>query len=182
MPTTPVNGYPYPSLTDAPNGAAQIKALADALEAKQIATDAFLNTLPRGRIFSQLIQTAGPSGLAATETVIDYGAPTLVSGRRYRLFWATDSPFPTGTSWMLRAKYQSGATLTTAGTKFGSRLMQPAPDGGHQWPWNWAEFVAPSSGQFAIGVTLQRSSGASTTSIFGDTDVPRPLYIDDVGL
>lgn len=34
MPTTPIYGLPYPSLSDPPNGAAQIQALAEAVESE----------------------------------------------------------------------------------------------------------------------------------------------------
>jgi hypothetical protein len=36
---TPVYGFPYPALTDAPNGPAQIQALAEAVEADLVTTD-----------------------------------------------------------------------------------------------------------------------------------------------
>lgn len=40
MPTTPIFAFPYPALTDAPNGAAQIQALAEAVETELNATNA----------------------------------------------------------------------------------------------------------------------------------------------
>jgi hypothetical protein len=40
VPTTPIYGLPYPSLSDPPNGAAQIQALAEAVEAELSRIDA----------------------------------------------------------------------------------------------------------------------------------------------
>lgn len=40
MPTTPIFSFPYPALTDPPNGAAQIQALAEAVETELNATNA----------------------------------------------------------------------------------------------------------------------------------------------
>jgi hypothetical protein len=40
MPTTPIFAFPYPALTDAPNGAAQIQALAEAVETELNNTNA----------------------------------------------------------------------------------------------------------------------------------------------
>lgn len=45
MGVTPIYGFPYPALTDAPNGAAQIQALAEAVEADLAATDAAVAAL-----------------------------------------------------------------------------------------------------------------------------------------
>lgn len=40
MGLTPVYGFPYPALTDSPNGPAQLQALAEAVEADLVTTDA----------------------------------------------------------------------------------------------------------------------------------------------
>lgn len=45
MGVTPVYGFPYPALTDAPDGPAQIRALAEAVEADLIVTDAAIAAL-----------------------------------------------------------------------------------------------------------------------------------------
>lgn len=45
MGLTPVYGFPYPALTDSPNGPAQIQALAEAVEADLVVTDANVATL-----------------------------------------------------------------------------------------------------------------------------------------
>jgi hypothetical protein len=44
MPTTPVYAFPYPSLSDSPNGPAQFQALAEAVENKIVAVDSVNST------------------------------------------------------------------------------------------------------------------------------------------
>lgn len=45
MGVTPIYGFPYPALSDPPNGAAQIQALAEAVEADLAVTDANISTI-----------------------------------------------------------------------------------------------------------------------------------------
>ncbi|MFI5561499.1 hypothetical protein ACIA2T_19650 [Amycolatopsis japonica] len=45
MPSTPTYAFPYPALTDPPNGAAQIQALATQVESKLSITDANVSTV-----------------------------------------------------------------------------------------------------------------------------------------
>lgn len=45
MGVTPIYGFPYPALTDPPNGAAQIQALAEAVEADLAVTDSNIATI-----------------------------------------------------------------------------------------------------------------------------------------
>jgi len=45
VPTTPIFAFPYPALTDPPNGAAQIQALAEAVETELNATNADITAL-----------------------------------------------------------------------------------------------------------------------------------------
>lgn len=44
MPSTPTYGFPYPALSDPPNGASQIQALATALESKFVTVDGTVAT------------------------------------------------------------------------------------------------------------------------------------------
>lgn len=76
MGVTPIYGFPYPALTDSPNGPAQFQALAEAVEddlntvagtVSSLSTT--VGTRPRGVI--GLVQGTGNVAIAAAETLID---------------------------------------------------------------------------------------------------------------
>lgn len=69
MPTTPIFAFPYPSLTDAPNGAAQIQALAQAVETSLNSTNSNVTTL----------QTLFATGVAVTNTQNTLGTTTSLT-------------------------------------------------------------------------------------------------------
>jgi hypothetical protein len=59
MPTTPIFAFPYPALTDPPNGAAQIQALAEAVEAELNGTNSDVTSLTsRVTVLENLYGTA----------------------------------------------------------------------------------------------------------------------------
>lgn len=85
MPVTPNKGYPYPSLTDSPNGPVQIAALANAIDTADVAQDTVIatnaKTYPRlftGRLASNqgVAGTADLTGCTVTFTTAQ--ANTLV--------------------------------------------------------------------------------------------------------
>lgn len=73
MGVTPVYGFPYPALTDAPNGPAQIQSLAEAVEADLITTDANIASLTAlGPTYTKLLggqrRTADTANINTVET------------------------------------------------------------------------------------------------------------------
>jgi hypothetical protein len=87
---TPVYGFPYPALTDSPNGPAQIQALAEAVEADLIVTDSNISTLTAtGLTYTKVIggkvRTTNASATSgATELeVINTGSLSLAASSRF---------------------------------------------------------------------------------------------------
>lgn len=77
MPSTPVYSFPYPALTDAPNGATQIQALADAVEDQLQVTDASVTAL--NALFATGVTLSNSQATAATTTSLTY-TETLTGG------------------------------------------------------------------------------------------------------
>lgn len=73
MGLTPVYGFPYPALTDSPNGPAQIQALAEAVEADLQTTDANVTALTAaGLTYARFVggtQRSSDTGTITGETV-----------------------------------------------------------------------------------------------------------------
>lgn len=74
MGVTPTYGFPYPALTDPPNGPAQIQALAEAVEADLMVTDSNIATInATGLTYMRLLggtrRTANSGAINTTETV-----------------------------------------------------------------------------------------------------------------
>lgn len=73
MGVTPIYGFPYPALTDSPNGPAQIQALAEAVEADLAVTDANIAAVTAlGPTYTKLLggqrRTADTANINTVET------------------------------------------------------------------------------------------------------------------
>lgn len=73
MPSTPIYGLPYPSLTDPPNGPAQFQALAEAIETELARIDAVLVGTP----ITQVAAVAATVSTTSTSYVALSGNPGL---------------------------------------------------------------------------------------------------------
>lgn len=92
MGVTPIYGFPYPALTDAPNGPAQFQALAEAVEADLAVTDANIATInATGLTYTRLIggkvRTTNASATSGTTElqVLDTGSLSLPASSRLRV-------------------------------------------------------------------------------------------------
>lgn len=92
MGVTPIYGFPYPALTDAPNGPAQIQALAEAVEADLAVTDANIATinttgLTYTRVIGGKVRTTNASATSGTTElqVLDTGSLSLPASSRLRI-------------------------------------------------------------------------------------------------
>jgi hypothetical protein len=138
-----------------------------------------LNKLVLGRVNSVTTSATGISGVAATEIMGDtISAAALIAGDTYRVTWnGIITGTVTGNYFELRLRYAAGASVSTSGTSFRVIPQTIVTQG------NWepektliGEFVAPSSGQFTVGVSLKRTAGAGTASIVAE----RSMSIDRV--
>ncbi|WP_410669129.1 hypothetical protein [Amycolatopsis sp. cmx-4-68] len=141
-----------------------------------------LNDLIKGRINSAFVATNGPSGVTTTETVLDYLTGSLTAGRRYAFKW--DGDFVGGTAdstWGWKVRYLAGAALVVAGsTKVRGRTYLGLSFGNHEPFEIEGEFTAPTTAQYAVGVTLVRLLGTGTGSVIGGTDNERFLSLRDI--
>jgi hypothetical protein len=87
---TPIYGFPYPALSDPPNGPAQIQALAEAVEADLAVTDANIATLnitglTYSRVLGGKVRTTNASATSgSTELqVLDTGSVSLPASSRF---------------------------------------------------------------------------------------------------
>jgi hypothetical protein len=137
-----------------------------------------LNNLA-GQVASITTTATGISGVAGTEVMGDtLTAAGFVSGATYRVTWnGVITGTVNGNYFELRLRYAAGGSVTIGGTSFRVFPQTIVTQG------NWepeksviGEFVAPSSGQFTVGVSLKRTAGAGTGSITAE----RFLAIDRV--
>lgn len=148
-----------------------------------------------GRVAGANFNTAGPTGIAATEIIFDAVSATLVAGRRYRVMWngVLTAAAPVSSYYNMRMRYVAGAgPLTASGTVFFQRniMSQPstftAPSTLNTGGWDnhhfMAEFIAPSSGVFQIGMGMARVSASGSYSVVGASDNIRVITVDDVGV
>ncbi len=178
MPSTAApTSLPYPALTDAPNGPAQLQALADRI-------DSFY---PRGQLAGGFKQITTTPAAVEAETVVP-GLPctvTLFTARRYRVTFHTVGVFPNAADLraFFRFRYEAGTTVSTAGTQFNaSRLALPNIANRA----TSADVMVPLtgvSGQVTIGVTLTREFGAAgnTVQVLAGTADPAFLMVEDIG-
>lgn len=108
MPTTPIYGLPYPSLSDPPNGAAQIQALAEAIEVELQRLD----SVPAAVTASD----AGSVSTASTSFVTLAGDPGVAftappSGRVIVHFASTFDNTLADTFGMMAFQIRTGSTV-----------------------------------------------------------------------
>lgn len=177
MGATPTYAFPYPASGDTPNGAAQIQALAVALEAKIVAMDAILNAQITARYFGTV--TPGTDQVIGTsETIMDEKITfTAVSGHKYLILHSADNAIASGspTAATYNYRYAAGATLTTGGTLI-RQYIGPPPSGAHTTDSRHTIFIAPSSGQYTVGCGYV-TNGAATVRFYANS---KQLTIVDI--
>ena len=180
MPVTPIYSLPFPSLSDSPNGPAQIQSLATATESAINGVDNRVGSIeaayPRGRIASA---TSASTALSTSEAVVDIFTVALTSGRRYEL--TCNYVFGTAaTNYFFRMRYEAGSTAGLGGTIF--HRIAPNGAAGENTPVTLVgAFVAPSSGTFTVSITC--FMGTATGNIPNDgTNHAKFAILKDVGL
>lgn len=161
---TPIYGFPFAVVGDSPNGPAQEGALALALETKIAAMDAILNAQITARLKGFNKPSANQVTPAAETILTETVTFNAVNGHSYLLLhtdaYALATGVPTGATWNFRQA--AGATLTTAGTLI-EALFGPAAAAGFNTTTRHTVFVAPSTGQFTVGVGYIGTPGTTVT-------------------
>jgi hypothetical protein len=189
--TTPVYAFPYPSLSDPPNGAAQMQSLATAVENKIVTLDAALtainsNSSPYSKGYVGGVTSIVDTNVTTTEAIIDSCTFTAVSGRRYEIIQDCEYYQKTGTAatnMQMHTRVIAGGTPTaTGGTVQGSKYPNCGPAAFITYPSTVVSyFVAPSSGTFAVSFTAKVDSG--TGGIAGGAAAHiHTLTVKDVGV
>ncbi len=106
-----------------------------------------------------------------TETVVQSVSFDAVAGVQYEVsaVQAISSTTAGGTT-IMRLRWQSGGTLTTSGTQFGS-IGPPIPSANLSFtqPLNFL-FTSSFTGQISVGVTAVRDTNTGTIQSFGSVN------------
>lgn len=181
MPTTPVYSFPYPALTDAPNGAAQIQALAEAVETRIQSLNSTVTTnvaTLANPARAQLRTATGTSCLTGTFTALAFdtedfdsanGHNTVTNNSRYTCqsagvyLLAGGTGFTSGVTNNKFIKWQVNGVDVNAGTE-----TSALPSGNTQ---NYAARVIMVTLAVSDFVQLfaQQFSGSTQTSVAAST-------------
>lgn len=181
MPVTPNFSLPYPSLTDAPNGPAQIKALADAVDAKFVTVD----NPKLGRVATNLITSNSATWSGATKVATNLQVTfTPVAGAVYRAYatfhWqcaAASNQDAMGLVW------KAGASIAGTDPIIGTASPRSHPNGtGINYAMCIGEFTAGAAAPHAVGVVGWKPTGdTGASNLFANsTWALNQIYVDRV--
>jgi hypothetical protein len=195
VPTTPTYAFPYPSLSDPPNGAGQIQSLAQAVENKIITVDATdaaqnssittinttLNTLNMRSLGGRIATTAGVinAGITTTEvniTKIQFENSVITSGRIYVFHVTLSFQASAGNdSYQVRVRKDTALSGTIVAAK--ATITQVSGFTHYlefHRPWS-----APSSDADAdFYVSAQRIAGSGSIDVNGNSETC--FWIDEI--
>lgn len=166
---TPAWAIPYPDLTDPPNGAAQMKAMADQLDILFTGADGRLTNLENGagRLGTLGTSVPGSNGSCTSAETIQAEVVTanVVSGYRYKITHTTQYTIASGapTAQTFRFRVGTGGSVSTGSTLI-RELVGPPPSGAWQSESRVVTWKATFSGQATFGVGWFFNAGATGTS------------------
>lgn len=186
MPTTPVYAFPYPSLSDSPNGPVQIQALAEAVENKIVAVDATnstqstdiatlqstVNLLDVRNLGGRIAATAGVINAGITTTEVNIAklglTPTSVTINRVYLFVLTLSAQCSAgnDSFAVRVRKDTALSGTVV---FAQAWITQVGGFTHErsFIYPWIATATDASADFFVSV--QRVAGAGTMDVNGNS-------------
>ncbi len=131
----------------------------------------------RGAIVADGMRDTAVTGITTTETVIQFVTFDAVSGVRYELSGVQAVAGSATGLTIMRLRWQSGGSLTTSGTQFGS-LGPPTPTANQSYsqPINGI-FTSSVTGQISVGVALVRDGGSATLQSFGSINQTNTLIV-----
>lgn len=124
------------------------------------------------------VRVAASALVTTTETVIQSVTFNAISNAQYMVY-ATQHFQSTvaGDNGILRLRYATGASVTTAGTQLTS-INVNADVASKSQPFAFHKrFVAPSTGQFTVGVTLVRNAGTGNLSSIGAANTENVITV-----
>jgi hypothetical protein len=127
--------------------------------------------------------STGISAISTTETIIQSATFTAEVGRRYRAILDAQFVFSDTSYYIIRGRWVTGATVTSAGTQFYYRFISAGTPGNWEGPKTViAEVTGIPAGQATIGFSIVRSSGSGNVDARADASDLRRMYIDDIGV
>jgi hypothetical protein len=158
MPTTS-RGYPYPSSTDPADVPADIQALATALNGDV----AGITPLVQAKT-----KVANTTANSTTEVWVDSITWTAVTGESLMLmFDSTHQGTIVADVLEFRMRYQAGASVTSAGTLFGSKRVRIEVANSPTPVAMMRVATGIAAGQTTIGVSINRVSGTGVVQADG---------------
>ncbi|MBQ1042360.1 hypothetical protein KBX03_07560 [Micromonospora sp. C72] len=126
-------------------------------------------------------RTSSSANVTTTETVIQSLTFNAVAGTRYKVT-ALQSVQSTaaGDSCIVRTRWATGATVTTGGTQIDSKIIPSYTAALGFLATSVGTFVASSTGQVTVGVTLARNTGLNTWSSFGNSSQINTILVEGV--
>ncbi|ANN16259.1 hypothetical protein SD37_11785 [Amycolatopsis orientalis] len=141
-----------------------------------------LNALNDGLV-EDLYRTANSaSGIAATDTVLDFVTAVLTAGRTYRLEWSGDMVGAGAVAtYSFRVRYIAAASLTVAGSTIVRRkTWEIKAAGGHEPQFVTGRFTAPTTDTYSVGVSVIRLLGSGTVQSIAAADNETSTELFDV--
>ena len=174
MGVTPTYGFPYPALTDSPNGPAQIQALAEAVEADLVVTDANItNLVATGLTYMKFLggtQRSSDTAAITAETVVSTSGAISLPASSLILVRGRIDYFTTTSDMELFVKFR---TTNIAGA-IERQIITDRNDGtaavpkAHEWS---LTYKTTSSETHTWVSTVARFSGTGTVTCQGGTSV-----------
>lgn len=186
MGTTPVYALPYPALTDAPNGPAQLQSLATAVETQlsRIDTDA----TSKGRGLVKWGQRTTASLTTTTEVgVLRVDGISLVAGRQYRIWTSPLHMDSTVTNDEIRSRlrYNTAGTATTASAGLpGAMAHVRQTDANVSEDKSITVTYTPATNEtMSLLLTVARIAGTGNVSLVNAPDAENTvqLMVEDIG-
>lgn len=195
MGVTPVYAFPYPELTDPPNGPSQIQALATAVENKFVTVDSTVsshtssistlqttvNTLNLRSLGGRIVTTAGVinAGITTTEVNVTKAAfenSTITSGRVYIFTFTFSAQFTTANdSFLIRIRKDTALS----GTVLVTWAIIPQVSGFSHYVTQRRPWIAPASDADAdFYISFQRIAGSGSCDINGNSETT--FFIEEV--
>jgi len=123
------------------------------------------------------------NSIGATETIFHSVSFTAQAGRRYRVIMDQQFVFTDTSYFVLRGRWATGGTLTTAGTQFYYSFISGGTPGNWEGPRTvLGEITGIPAGTATVGFSMIRATGSGTVDARADASMLKRIYVDDVGV
>lgn len=189
MPVTPNKGYPYPSLTDSPNGPVQIAALANAVDLADVAQDSALTAGlllkgPAHRLVGDVTLSTSTGTFAGSETLLMSTTFTSVgTSEIYTVEFKGNMVSTTGApNLVMVLRWRTGnVTLTSADAVIDGAGNQPIAINATTLFTFRGKLTGVPAGIASVGLTAAATNGVAT-SLAASATALRYIRVWDEGI